>query len=272
MSPAAADSRALADLATGVARQAGTLLLDGLGGVRRQVGTKSSSTDMVTEMDHASERLIVDALLRARPDDGVLGEEGSERTGSSGVRWVIDPLDGTTNYLYGHPGFAVSIAAELEGVVVAGVVFDPIHDQLFRATRGGGASLDGSTISPAATSRLADALVATGFAYAPAQRAEQAAALVRILPEIRDIRRMGAAAVDLCSVACGRVDAFFEQGLAPWDVAAGALIAAEAGAVVSGLDGGEPQPGSVLAAAPGIAGALVRLLAAAGSPGSRSER
>lgn len=251
---------ALLALATEAAERAVALLLDGLRRPRVTVETKSTRTDMVSEMDRASERLIVSTLLAARPDDGVVGEEGSARPGTSGLRWVIDPLDGTTNYLYAHPGWGVSIAAQDAGGVVAGVVADATHGTLFTATRGGGARRDGEPIRASACTDLATALVGTGFSYEPERRRRQAEVLVGLLPRVRDIRRMGAAAVDLCSVACGRLDAYYERGLGEWDLAAGALIAAEAGAVVTGLDGGPARGDSVMASAPGIAASLSDLL------------
>ena len=255
-------------LAEAVARDAGALLRDQLDRVRLEVGTKSSATDMVTEMDRAAEARIVEGLLGARPDDGMVGEEGTDRVGTSGVRWIVDPLDGTTNYLYGLPGFGVSIAAEVAGEVVAGVVADVVRGELFAATLGGGATRDGAPIRPSACAELPVALVATGFSYDAERRRRQAAVLVEVLPQIRDIRRFGAAAVDLCSVACGRVDAYYEKGLAPWDLAAGALIAAEAGAVVTSFGGGPPADGTVVAAAPAIAEALRTLIVAAGAEGA----
>jgi myo-inositol-1(or 4)-monophosphatase len=257
--------RALAELAEDVARRAGDLLSEGLHHSRIWVETKSTGTDMVSEMDHASEELITKALLAARPDDGIVAEEGSAITGTSGIRWVVDPLDGTTNYLYGHPGWAVSIAAESDGDVLAGVVFDPVHGELFTASRGDGARRNGSPIACSDQCDLARTLVATGFAYDATRRRAQAEVLVGLLPVVRDIRRMGSAAIDLCSVACGRVDAYFERGLAWWDLAAGSIIAAEAGAVLTSLTGGPPQPGSILAAAPGIAGPLGERLSALGA-------
>lgn len=253
-------------LAEAVARDTGALLRDQLDRARLEVGTKSSATDMVTEMDRAAEARIVEGLLGARPDDGMVGEEGTDRPGTSGVRWIVDPLDGTTNYLYALPGFAVSIAAEVDGRIVAGVVLDVVRDELFSATVGGGATRDGAPIAPSACTELPLALVATGFAYDAARRARQAAVLVEVLPRVRDIRRFGAAAVDLCTVACGRLDGYWERGLAPWDLAAGALIASEAGAVVTDFDGGPPARGAVVAAAPGIAAPLRALLLAAGAP------
>jgi myo-inositol-1(or 4)-monophosphatase len=254
--PADVDPAALVDLATGVARRAGRLLLDGLAQARTSIETKSSATDMVSEMDRAAEQLIVSSLLGARPDDGIVGEEGADVAGTSGLRWVVDPLDGTTNYLYGLPGWAVSIAAEGPDGVVAGVVFDPVHDELFTALRGGGAQRNGEPIAASGCRDLGLALVATGFGYRPDRRLGQARVLAELIGDIRDIRRMGAAAVDLCAVACGRVDAFFERGLSWWDLAAGGLVATEAGAVVTSLDGGPVEAGSVLAAAPGIAASL----------------
>jgi len=261
------DPAALLDLATAAAQRAAELLLEGAGRARTTIETKSTVTDMVSEMDRASEDLIVSTLLAARPDDGLVGEEGSASPGTSGLRWVIDPLDGTTNYLYGHPGWAVSIAAEDDAGVVAGVVVDPMHGDVFGATRGGGARRNDEPIACSALDDVATALVATGFGYAAPRRGAQAEVLVQLLPRIRDIRRMGAAAVDLCSVACGRVDAYFERGLQWWDLAAGGLVAAEAGAVVSAIDGGPAAAGtgSIVAAGPGIFTALRELLRSLGA-------
>jgi myo-inositol-1(or 4)-monophosphatase len=252
-------------LAEAIAREAGALLRDGLDRARLHVGTKSTGTDMVTEMDRAAEARIVERLLEARPDDGILGEEGTDRTGTSGVRWIVDPLDGTTNYLYGLPGFNVSIAAEVDGAVVAGAVLDVIRGELFAATLGGGATRDGAPIRHSGASDLALALVATGFSYDSDRRRKQAQVLVEVLPRVRDVRRFGAAAVDLCSVACGRVDGYYEKGLAPWDLAAGGLIAAEAGATVTDVAGGAPLAGAVVAAAPGVHEALRALLERSGA-------
>ncbi len=253
-------------LAEAAARQAGALLADGLDRARAEISTKSTGTDMVTEMDRASEQLIEGVLLGARPDDGILGEEGADEAGTSGVRWIVDPLDGTTNYLYGFPGFNVSIAAEVDGDTAVGVVYDVVRDELFSAVAGRGAHRDGEPIRASDAQDLGQALVGTGFSYEPERRRRQAEVLVRVLPEVRDIRRQGAAALDLCSVACGRLDGYYERGLAPWDLAAGALIAREAGAVVAGWDGGPAVAGAVVCATPGIAGALHALLLAAGAP------
>jgi len=259
------DPVVLRDLAEVAAREAGALLLAGLDDVRTNVRTKSTGTDLVSEMDHAAERCIVDRLLGTRPDDGLLGEEGTDILGTSGVRWVIDPLDGTTNYLYGLAGFGVSIAAEHDGAVVAGAVLDVVRGELFAASLGGGATRDGRAIAPSAATELPLALLATGFSYDAAQRARQATVLTEVLPRVRDIRRFGAAALDLCAVACGRVDGYYERGLAPWDLAAGGLIATESGAVLTAFEGGPARAGSVVAAAPGIAGDLLGLLLAAGA-------
>ena len=259
------DRDALLSLAVAVAADAAALLVEGLGRARVRVDTKSTGTDMVTEVDRASERLVVDALLAARPDDGVLGEEGTDHLGTSGVRWIVDPLDGTTNYLYRHAGFAVSIAASVDDEVVAGVVHDPLHGDVFTATRGGGAHRNGAAITVSSEDRLGHALVATGFGYDPERRARQAAVLARIISSIRDIRRMGAAAVDLCSVACGRVDAYYERGLHVWDHAAGGLVAAEAGAWVGGLRSPEIGDGVLLAAPPALLEPLRQLLVDAGA-------
>lgn len=248
-----------------MARRAADLLLGGLPRARATAETKSTRTDMVSELDRASEDLVVSSLLAERPTDGILGEEGSAVEGTSGVRWVIDPLDGTTNYLYGLPGWAVSIAAEDGDGVVAGVVCDPVHGELFSATRGGGARLDGRPITCSSAADLSTALLATGFGYERTRRRAQAEVLVGVLPRIRDIRRLGSAAVDLCSVACGRVDGYFERGLEWWDLAAGSLIAAEAGAVVTGLPDGASPAGSVVAAAPGIVTPLRELLGSVGA-------
>jgi myo-inositol-1(or 4)-monophosphatase len=251
-------------LATRVALAAGEVLLDGLS-EDLAVDTKSSATDLVTDIDRYSERMVVAGLLDARPDDGVLGEEGTAIDGSSGITWVIDPLDGTTNFVYGHPGFSVSIAAMVDGVPSVGVVVDPLHDDIFSARTGGGALRNAAPVRCSNALDPARALVATGFSYQAAERAEQADVLLHLLPQIRDIRRMGGAAVDLCSVACARVDAYYERGLQPWDMAAGTVIAREAGARVGGLTSDEPGTDFLVAAPPALFETLVELLLAAGA-------
>ena len=202
----------------------------------RDIDTKSTSTDMVTEVDRASEALIVGKLLGARPDDGVLGEEGSVDTGTSGVRWVIDPIDGTTNFIYGFPAYAVSIAAEIDGETEIGVVHDVARGETFTAVKGAGAFCDGKPLRVGGPLSLGEALIGTGFAYAPETRTRQARILAGLLGRIRDVRRAGSAALDLCWVGAGRPDGYYEAGIKLWDRAAGALIAAEAGAWVGDLD------------------------------------
>jgi myo-inositol-1(or 4)-monophosphatase len=255
----------LLGLATDVAASAAALLLDRLDHERTLVGTKSTPTDMVTEVDRASEALITERILDARPDDGIMGEEGADRTGTSGVRWIVDPIDGTTNYLYGFPGFSVSIAAEVDGETAIGVVHDPLHRDVFDGVVGRGARRNGAPIHASSQRELSTALVGTGFAYDRDRRRAQAAVLTQVLPQVRDIRRMGSAAIDLCSVACGRLDAYYERGLGPWDLAAGALIAAEAGATVGDLEGGPASGAFVLAAAPELFDPLCSVLRAAGA-------
>ena len=258
------DPAELLDLAVGLAREASALLQDG----HRHhlaVSTKSSATDMVTEIDRASEAFIVAGLRAARPDDAIVGEEGTADPGTSGVTWLVDPLDGTTNYLYGYRAFAVSIAAEIDGNVFAGVVADASNSEVFTALRGAGAHRDGETLHVNDLTDLATALVGTGFSYLAERRARQARVLTEILPAVRDIRRGGSAALDLCWVASGRLDAFYEKGLGPWDSAAGLLVATEAGAHAGDLDGGPPSTDFVLAAAPSLFEPLRAALAAAGA-------
>jgi len=255
----APDPSDLVAIAVELAEEAGALLLAGQSQVRTSIETKSSGTDMVTEMDRASEALIVAGILARRPDDGVLGEEGSDRTGTSGVRWVIDPLDGTTNYLYGFPSYGVAIAAEIDGISVAGAVRDVAHGETFSAIRGGGAFLDGRRLRLTGTATLPTALVGTGFGYDASRRALQAEVLRGVLPNVRDVRRAGAAAIDVCWVGAGRLDAFYELGLAPWDWAAASLVASEAGATVQRSD-----DGMHVAAPPHLFDGLVDLLRSPG--------
>lgn len=254
------DPAALLELAVEAATAAGAVLLDAVGQARRTVETKSTSTDMVTEMDRAAEQVVVDTLGRHRPDDAILGEEGAATSGTTTVRWVIDPLDGTTNYLYGRPDFAVSVAAEVDGRPAVGAVHDPTRAETFTALAGRGSWLNGELLRLPPPPPLAEALVGTGFNYDSQWRAEQARALVRILPLVRDIRRLGAAALDLCWVAAGRLDAFWEAGLQYWDWAGGALVATEAGACVGDLAGGPPSRSMTLAGPPELVEPLRRLL------------
>lgn len=218
---------------------------------------KSSRTDMVSDADRDAEALIGSLLARERPDDGLLGEEGSTSEAANGRRWVVDPLDGTTNYLYRFPVWVVSVALEDRDGSAVGVVHDPLRAETFTAARGEGARLNGERAAITAVDGLDTALVATGFGYDTARRAAQAETLARLLPRVRDVRRAGAAALDLCMVACGRIDAYYERGLQPWDWAAGSLIAAEAGAVVRPLAG---EPFGLVAASSTIVDELASIV------------
>jgi myo-inositol-1(or 4)-monophosphatase len=254
------DPRELLTLAEDMAREAGRLIVDERPRHLGVASTKTSATDIVTEMDQRAEQLLVDRITAARPHDGILGEEGAAHEGTSGVTWVVDPIDGTVNYLYEIPAYAVSVAARVADHVVAGAVVNPVSGEVWTALHGEGAWLDGRRLELGEAPTLSMALVATGFGYDPRRRARQAQVLEVILPLVRDVRRVGAASLDLCALATGRVDAYYEQGLKPWDLAAGGLIAAEAGATVTGLHGrpaGEPL---VVAARKPLVGALVGLL------------
>ena len=260
-----ADPRELLALAEPRAERVAQRLVEGLGRVGPVISAKSTPTDLVTEMDTWAEAHITETLLAARPHDGVQGEEGADHLGTSGITWSVDPIDGTINYIHGLPGFCVSIAAQVGGRSVAAVVVSPLHRDTFAATLGGGATRNGSAISVSSAASAARSVVGTGFGYDPARRRRQAAALTRVIGDIADIRRGGAAAVDLCSVACGRLDGYWEVGLNPWDHAAGALIASEAGARVAGLDGEAPSERFVLAAPRATWDELADLLRAAGA-------
>jgi myo-inositol-1(or 4)-monophosphatase len=220
------------------------------------IDTKSTSSDVVSAMDRDAEAMIIADLLGPRPADGLLGEEGGERPGTSGVRWVVDPLDGTVNYLHRLPMWGVSIAAEVAGRSEVGVVHVPEFDESYLAVRGCGAWLvregRGERLTGSACPALSAAIVATGFGYAPERRRRQAEVVTGLVTRVSDVRRMGAAVVDFCWLARGRLDAYFEAGLNPWDMAAGVLIAAEAGLVVTGLRDDDVS-GFFVAAAPAIA-------------------
>ena len=222
-------------LALRVAREAGVLLMDRP--ATFDISSKSTAIDIATQMDLASETLIVSALLAARPDDGIIGEEGASRPSRSGITWVIDPVDGTVNYLYGLPGWNISIGAKDEQGRLVGVVHAPTVNSTWTAMRGKGAWFNESPISCNDPISLDRALIGTGFAYDVRARVEQGRIAAALLPQIRDLRRMGSAAVDLCYVAMGAFDGYFEIGLKEWDSAAGALIAQEAGAIVSVTEG-----------------------------------
>jgi len=261
------DAGALLRIAVAAATEAGRLLAAWRGDERPEVvQTKSSPTDIVTEMDRRSEALITSRIRAYRPADTVLGEEGGQTSGDPAgdgdaghpgrVRWIVDPLDGTVNYLYGLRDWAVSIAAEVDGTVVAGVVEVPRPGETYTAVTGQGAWLHRGEAKLALHCSsgvpLDQALVGTGFGYDPGRRRVQGEVVAALLPRVRDIRRGGSAAVDLCSVAAGRLDAFYERGLNYWDFAAGGLIAREAGALVGGLAGRAESTSMAVAAGPGL--------------------
>ncbi|MFI6292105.1 inositol monophosphatase family protein [Nonomuraea sp. NPDC050790] len=248
-------------LAEDIAREAGAMLLAERPTMSAAVETKSSPTDVVTALDKASEELIRARILAVRPDDMILGEEGGATPGSSGVRWVVDPVDGTVNFLYGLADWAVSIAVEVDGQIVAGVVNVVPRGEVFTAALGEGAWLGGSRLACNQDVPLSKALVATGFGYSPQRRAVQGEVLAAVLPRVRDIRRGGSCATDLCSIAAGRVDAYYERGVNYWDWAAAGLVAAESGARIGGLHGKGPNTELTLCAAPGLFEDLHGLLA-----------
>jgi myo-inositol-1(or 4)-monophosphatase len=230
---------ALSDIAVEIATGTGKLIRT----QRRErftVDTKSTPTDMVTDVDRRAEAYILDQLSIRRPDDAVLGEEGGGHAGGSGVRWLVDPIDGTVNFVLDLPQYAVSIAAEVDGQVVAACVHNPVSGEVFRAALGSGAFVGDERLVGPRDVPLDRAVVGTGFAYDGALRARQGAVVAQLLPRIADIRRGGSAALDLCATAAGRLDAYFEVGLNPWDWSAGVLIAGEAGCAVSGLRGRAP--------------------------------
>ncbi|HEX6388435.1 MAG TPA: inositol monophosphatase family protein [Solirubrobacteraceae bacterium] len=243
------------------ARAAGELLLARFGEGRAAAGaiaSKSTPTDLVSDADLAAETAIRE-ILRARvPDDGIRGEEHDDESGTSGRSWIVDPLDGTVNYLYGHPQWCVSVACEGE----AGVIFDPVRDELFAAARDRPATLNGRELRVNGAPSLAQALLATGFGYDARIRAAQAAVVARALPSVRDIRRAGSAALDLAWAAAGRVDAYYERGVQPWDIAAGTLICAQAGLIVAPLPAdGDHVPAGICVAPPALLDELLQLVA-----------
>lgn len=250
---------ALLELAVRAARAAGAELMTRYGHVQG-LDSKSSSTDPVSDADRAAESLLVAMIDESRPDDGLLGEEGASRPSRSGITWVVDPLDGTVNYLYELDTFSVSVAAvdATEGTVV-GVVYEPVRDVIYTAARGRGAYRNGVALHVNDAVPAARALLGTGFGYDPERRRVQGALIAAMLPEVRDIRRIGSAALDLCYVASGAMDAYYEEGTNPWDVAAGGLVVTEAGGVFTECT---PLgvPSGKLAAAPGLHEELFRLL------------
>lgn len=253
------EPRELLDVAVHAARAAGDLLLARFGGPQSGLTAKSSRTDLVSDADRDAEALLVGILQRERPDDGLLAEEGSAAESTTGVRWFVDPLDGTTNYLWGIPHWSVSIAAIDGDGDVAAVVHDACRGETFTACRANGAWLGDIRLTLAPSHDLAEALVATGFAYVADERTWQARTLQRFLPHVRDVRRLGSAALDLAWVAAGRVDAFYETGLSPWDWAAGSALVREAGGSVVTVTAAD-RPDGVLAARPGLSEPLLALV------------
>ena len=271
MSPSHPATDELLSVARAVALEAGALILEARRGAVSVAAVKSSTVDVVTQVDRDAESLIRGRLAELRPGDGFFGEESGAESSTSGLTWVVDPIDGTVNFLYGIPHYAVSIAV-VEGEpdpqswrALAGVVVNPASGELYTATAGGGAHLGTQQLRVAEATSLEQSLLATGFAYRAETRAEQGAAVARLLPRVRDIRRMGTASLDLCAVASGRVNAYFERTLNPWDHAAGALIATEAGAAVEGMPGARADHRFTLAAHPESIADLRVLLAEVGA-------
>jgi myo-inositol-1(or 4)-monophosphatase len=257
---------ALLELAVSAAHAAGELLLRRFGGPPSGVDAKSSATDMVSDADRDAERLIRGLIAAARPQDGLLGEEGADIAGESGLLWVVDPLHGTTNNLYGLPIWSVSVACEDASGGVVGVVFDPCRDELFAAERGRGATLNGRPVKASQGDDLSRALIGTGFSYEPEMRGRQARVLAELLSQVRDIRRGGSAAIDLAWVACGRLDGYYELGTRHWDRAAGMLLVSEADGVVTPLDRRDEGGEGALAAGRALHPALALLVEAAFRP------
>ncbi len=258
MRPVPADD--LLALAVRAARAAGELLADRFGDPATGIAAKSTRTDLVSDADREAEALIAGMIRAERPDDGLMGEEGALESGGSGLRWLVDPLDGTINYLWAVPQWSVSIAClDAEGPLV-GVVYDPPRGETFTAVRGRGARRGEAALSLAAGAELGEALLGTGFGYDAERRALQVRRLRTVLPAVRDVRRFGSAAIDLAWVACGRLDAFYETGLNPWDAAAGALLVSEAGGTVEELPPRDGLPEGLIAARPGLAARLRALL------------
>lgn len=261
----------LLDLVREIAVRAAEFALDARRAGVSVEATKSSAVDIVTAVDRDTETLIRSLILEARPDDGIVGEEEARHVGTSGLDWIVDPIDGTVNFLYGIPAWAVSIAVAegaaddgTGGRTVAGVVVNPVNGELFEASVDGGARLRGREMAVNTDVPLSEALVGTGFGYRAERRREQAEVLLELLPQVRDIRRIGSASLDLCALAAGRIDAYYERGLNVWDHAAGALIAREAGARVAGVGGGVESKALIVAAAPGLYEELAAALRSAG--------
>ena len=257
-SPAASE---LVEIAAEAAGAAGRLLLDRFDQPHRQVQAKGSPTDLVSEADHAAEAVIRELLEARRPRDSVLGEEGGDAPGPSGLRWLVDPLDGTVNYLFGIPQWSVSVACEDSEGTVAGVVHDPLREETFSAGRGGSPMLNGHAIEASTCQDLALAMIGTGFAYDAEVRVRQGEIATRVLGRARDLRRLGSAALDLAWTACGRFDAYYERDLKPWDRAAGALLCRQAGLPLRELAPAEGLPAGLVIAPAGLIDELESLVA-----------
>lgn len=251
----------LLDLARQAARSAGDLLLQRFHKPSAGIEAKSTPTDLVSDADRDAERLIVNLITKERPDDGIISEERPASSSTTGIDWVIDPLDGTVNFLFGIPWWAVSIAVEQQGKGIVGVIYAPCVEELFEARLGDGARLNGSAISVSDRGDLSTAMIGTGFAYDARARAVQADIVTRVLPRARDIRRAGSAALDLASLACGRLDGFYEAPMEHWDKAAGILVVGEAGGIVSELPAPYDLSPGVIAANPTLHPQLVELVA-----------
>jgi myo-inositol-1(or 4)-monophosphatase len=251
-------------LACELAREASRIHLEGLAGAL-DVSTKSTPNDFVSDVDRRAEARIVTLLAAARPGDAILGEEGTARAGDSGLRWIVDPLDGTTNYVYGYPAFCSSIAVERDGETVAAAVSESLTGTVFSAVRGKGAWCGEQSLRVRSPAALSAALVATGFSYDARQRRQQGQVMARLLQRVGDIRRSGSAALDLCRLAAGQVDAYFELDLSPWDYAGGRLIAQEAGARVLELPAAHGKGPAIVAAGPALIEPLVEALREAGA-------
>jgi myo-inositol-1(or 4)-monophosphatase len=261
MSTSADDLRALAE---SLARGAGEIAFAGRRAATEAGGltgdTKSSRTDLVTEYDRAAETHVVERLRLLRPDDAIVGEEGTADDGTSGYAWYVDPIDGTTNFVYDQPAWSCSVGVAHDGQMIAGAVFVPRLDEMFTAALGAGATCNGRPIHASPETDLSLALVGTGFGYRAEVRRAQVEELLHLITRVRDVRRLGSAAVDLCMVACGRLDVYYERHLNSWDAAAGELIAREAGAITSDFAGGPARPDELVAAAPGLHGAFLAVL------------
>ena len=259
MASPSSSSSELLEVAADAARLAGALLLERFEAGRDGAGVitaKSTPTDLVSEADVAAETAVRELLAERRPDDAVMGEEGDDLPGTTGLRWIVDPLDGTVNYLFGIPQWCVSVACEDR----VGVIFDAVRDELFCVDESGAATLNGAPLHPRSCTSLAEAMVGTGFGYDSDVRARQAVVVSRVLPAVRDIRRGGSAALDMAWVAAGRLDAYYERGVQPWDIAAGTLLCRAGGAVVSDLPAADGMPYGILIAPPAISPQLLELV------------